>query len=577
MQGAVFMPYTPQQGFPPPSGPIAATGENRYLARYEDLSSPLNGIVQEFCASFSESRIYPDRNRLDSQMGFLVITRYLLLVRATAGFHTYPHNQRGLGQPKRLRNLLHHHKHDNRQQRLDEELRERRHGQPERLLLPRKEVRVPICDKMLTSQHEFTLHIRSHNNENEVQDTEKGYTCRICLKVLSSSSSLDRHVLVHSGERPFHCKYCGDTFTTNGNMHRHMRTHSHKAENSYESDGSTDSGSSKSTEFNNNKVERSNNKRKNDSPDVANKKPRENCASTESNQSFQCPVCERTDFNSLSNLEAHLEDNHPDYPAKCNQCKQVFLNNKQLTAHKAAFHENAPSKHPVVGFKDLTFVDFSSEKFPHIARRECEMNLHKVSGGLKFQCRKCNRAFPCTNSLEIHEKNCVPVETVNGLDLTTISQPEIRRMEFFSRLNLVDNSPEKQPPPIVAALERTPYKLKEHLVKAMDSTKDLADIQSILSNINLQQLQTRHGDLRLSTHKPLVEPPLDYQKQEQEEESQDQFAVEFRKMKLRGEFPCRLCTAVFPNLRSLKRAQPCPPQWEHQRYLPLQHVSAFLY
>lgn len=30
------------------------------------------------------------------------------------------------------------------------------------------------------------------------------------------------------------------------------------------------------------------------------------------------------------------------------------------------------------------------------------------------------------------------------------------------------------------------------------------------------------------------------------------FAAEFRKMKLRGEFPCRLCTAVFPNLRALK-------------------------
>lgn len=32
-------------------------------------------------------------------------------------------------------------------------------------------------------------------------------------------------MLVHSGERPFKCKYCNMAFTTNGNMHRHMRTH----------------------------------------------------------------------------------------------------------------------------------------------------------------------------------------------------------------------------------------------------------------------------------------------------------------------------------------------------------------
>uniref|UniRef100_A0A182SRT4 C2H2-type domain-containing protein n=1 Tax=Anopheles maculatus TaxID=74869 RepID=A0A182SRT4_9DIPT len=36
------------------------------------------------------------------------------------------------------------------------------------------------------------------------------------------------------------------------------------------------------------------------------------------------------------------------------------------------------------------------------------------------------------------------------------------------------------------------------------------------------------------------------------EEAQDAFTVEFRRMKLRGQFPCRICTAVFPNLRALK-------------------------
>ncbi|KAL1501648.1 hypothetical protein ABEB36_006942 [Hypothenemus hampei] len=398
---------------------------------------------------------------------------------------------------------------------------------------PERKYVCPICEKMLTSQHNFTLHIRSHNNENEEINNEKGgFTCRICQKVLSSSSSLDRHVLVHSGERPFQCKYCGDTFTTNGNMHRHMRTHSNKGEN-YESDGSSDSSSTvRSIEFNNNKVDTKKevNKRKlEDMDEESSNKRRAEC--------FKCPVCERTDFHSLVVLEAHLEDNHPEHPAKCNVCNQVFLNNKLVIEHKEKVHNNKSHKQqPVMGFDDLTFVDFSSRKFPHIARRECELNIHKSAGGLKFQCSKCSKAFPCSNSLEIHEKNCQEPQNLTVNKPNGISEDEIRRAEFFSRLNLQDNSPEKQHP------FNSTLKLKEHLTRAMDSTKDLADIQSILSNI---QCQTRQIP---SSAKPAAEND----KPENEEESQDSFAIEFRKMKLRGEFPCRLCTAVFPNLRALK-------------------------
>ncbi|XP_050509670.1 zinc finger E-box-binding homeobox 1 [Diabrotica virgifera virgifera] len=480
MQGTALMPHNPQQGFPPPPDTI--------VSDMETPASP-NDITKE-AANKSDSGIFSSTTNTT--------------IEPTDNSKAFDSG-------------------DNRSD----------------CSSPERKYFCPICEKMLTSQHQFTLHIRSHNNENEVQDIEKGYTCRICSKVLSSNSSLDRHVLVHSGERPFHCKYCGDTFTTNGNMHRHMRTHSQRNESSYESDGSVDSGSSKSTEFNNNKVEK--NKRKNESIDTCDKKPKLQLDI----DTFQCPVCERSDFNSPLNLEAHLEDNHPDYPTKCHICEEPFPNSKLLNAHKEAVHEHATTKQPVIGFKDLTFVDFSSNKFPDIARRECEINLHKPSSGLKFQCKHCNRAFPCSNSLSIHETSCnspVSLQTPN----MNVSQPDIRRMEFFNRLNLVDNSPEK---PSVTALAFN--KLKEHLDRGVDNTKDLADIQSILSNINLKKLQTSQTDIHPQTPKDILENSNDYQKIE-EEESQDLFAVEFRKMKLRGEFPCRLCPEVFPNLRALK-------------------------
>lgn len=416
---------------------------------------------------------------------------------------------------------------------------------------PDKKYLCPICETMLTSQHEFTLHIRSHNNNSE----EDGFTCRICFKVLSSSSSLDRHVLVHTGERPFTCKYCGDTFTTNGNMHRHVRTH--KNEN-YESDGGSTDGSSNSSkmiEFNNNKIDvkqnnDNNNKRKlEQSSDDNCKKIKQEIIDNDTD-TFKCPICNRDDFTSSIHLDIHLEDNHPDYPSKCQQCNQVFENNKQLNYHKNSVHVEESGndcKNCVVGFRKLTLIDFSSNKFPQIARMECEKNFHKASTGLKFICDKCSRAFPCAKSLDIHKTDCFATTNDMTLDLSKnskLSENDMKRADFFARLDLQNTIPIKEE----GDNEKTPTDND----KPVDNTKDLADITSILSMTNsgsfLQHLHIKNNDA--------VQNNLDQSdianKTENEEESQDLFAQEFRKMKLRGEFPCRLCTAIFPNLRALK-------------------------
>lgn len=408
----------------------------------------------------------------------------------------------------------------------------------------------PICKTTLTSQHDFTVHIRLHNSDNEIHD-DKGFVCSICKKKLSSSSSLDRHVLVHSGERPFSCKYCGDTFTTNGNMHRHVRTHSNKNE-SYESDGSTDSSNSnRQIEFNNNKVE-SNKRKLGDVEDLSNKS-RISFHHSDEAQNYKCPICERTDFISIKALEMHFEDNHPDYPVTCSECSVRFPNSKTLSHHRNNVHcEENGKKNCVTGFKDLTFVDFSSEKFPHIARYQCEKNLHKVSGGLKFQCQKCSHAFPCSASLEIHEKDCavglnlsvkMDGEVEKPSETPKLSETEIKKVDFFGRLDLQNNSPEKN----------GKLQLETAVKKTLDNNnKDLADIQSIISITSNGSLLQQLCQKPTTENNTVNEPVSELNRSEQEEESQDVFATEFRKMKLRGEFPCRLCTAIFPNLRALK-------------------------
>ena len=80
----------------------------------------------------------------------------------------------------------------------------------------------PVCSEQFEDKHPLTLHFREHNTT-----TSDGtmHSCKLCGKKLSSTSSLDRHMLIHSGERPHRCPICPMSFTTNGNMRRHVRTH----------------------------------------------------------------------------------------------------------------------------------------------------------------------------------------------------------------------------------------------------------------------------------------------------------------------------------------------------------------
>ncbi|XP_018621174.1 ras-responsive element-binding protein 1 [Scleropages formosus] len=304
----------------------------------------------------------------------------------------------------------------------------------------------PLCEKNCQTQHQLTMHIRQHNLDNGTTD----HSCSICGKSLSSASSLDRHMLVHSGERPYRCSVCSQTFTTNGNMHRHMKIH--------DKDLSGASSSPPSPT----KRRRSSTKRKSsleadgerrDEPPC--KKMEEASAdqqdSTRSNDAqLPCPICFRT-FACKYNLEAHMET-HPDASFRCDLCCVTFRTHRGLLRHNASIHKVLPTdragnpfiqNNPSIplGFSELAFIDFSCHKFPQIAQVWCETNLRRCSGKFhRFVCEVCNKAFPLQTALNLHmtthgdPKEPEPKDSVN--QLSQDSSADTEKLGFMASLGL---------------------------------------------------------------------------------------------------------------------------------------------
>ncbi|XP_063986753.1 ras-responsive element-binding protein 1 [Diachasmimorpha longicaudata] len=422
----------------------------------------------------------------------------------------------------------------------------------------------PACSIVLTSSHDLAHHLRGHISPRSTDCSgEEDYSCGICHKIFSSTSSLDRHVLVHTGERPFICKYCDTTFATNSNMNRHVRTvHRERSPRSYtDSDDTSDSdrpGTEQHVdEYNNNEIA------KRTSPDIEDrplhriKRPRldsietivdhpkfkillggTNAPNKRVEPNFLCPMCPHRDFTSETLMESHLQKEHPGYEVDCDMCNNSFKSDRILAFHKLIHHFencNGPSRHrtSVVGFGDLTFVDFSATKFPTIARAVCEQSLHRPASGesATFQCSKCLRAFPCKSALEAHELDCgtIPHQP------TPLSDDQSKRNDFFAGLDLQN---------------------KAAMTEAKEG-KDLADIQSIISVTSgpifpRSDASTPDQHIKINPNVNSSGSSGTASSENNEEEAQDAFSAELRKMKLKGEFPCRLCSAIFPNLRALK-------------------------
>ncbi|KAJ0066215.1 hypothetical protein NL108_004149 [Boleophthalmus pectinirostris] len=81
-----------------------------------------------------------------------------------------------------------------------------------------KPFRCSTCEKTFNQKGNLDVHIRKHTRE-------APYRCSACKKSFSQKSSLDAHVRIHTGERPYSCSICNKLFIESCKLKRHMRIH----------------------------------------------------------------------------------------------------------------------------------------------------------------------------------------------------------------------------------------------------------------------------------------------------------------------------------------------------------------
>ncbi|XP_072750632.1 uncharacterized protein [Anoplolepis gracilipes] len=80
------------------------------------------------------------------------------------------------------------------------------------------------CPRVFNHKGNYKRHLVSHLDPQGLYLPK--YPCKYCGKRFPNNRTLETHIRVHTGERPFKCQYCEKSFSQRGNLINHTRIHS---------------------------------------------------------------------------------------------------------------------------------------------------------------------------------------------------------------------------------------------------------------------------------------------------------------------------------------------------------------
>ncbi|KAM9315152.1 uncharacterized protein KZ484_024843 isoform 2-T2 [Pholidichthys leucotaenia] len=200
-------------------------------------------------------------------------------------------------------------------------------------------------------QGESPKFTNSHSGNQQLCRPKKVHNCPTCGKEFPRSCALKRHLVVHSGERPFKCFICGRGFTQSGNLKTHMKVHKGEMH--------------KWT-----LVQEKN-------------QPKE--PSTAFHVCGECGM----DFPEKHLLEEHYERHKKPY--SCPECGKTFKHEKYVEIHMLIHSEDCPFICSVCEKRCISAETLASHMLTHTRVKN-------------FHCGGCGKAFAQSTQLDLHRR-----------------------------------------------------------------------------------------------------------------------------------------------------------------------------
>lgn len=171
---------------------------------------------------------------------------------------------------------------------------------------PEKFMKCPICFKMMQTVR-LSRHIMIHTGE-------KPFRCSVCGKRFNRKDALQAHMIVHSEDRPFNCVICGISKKRKADIREHMRIHTEQEHNILPPSEVNGAPAGPSGE----------------------------AANVLSNDKKICPICGKV----VMCLKKHIQTHSGDRRFSCSVCGKRFSRNQHLQRHKVLHTRTSAFSHP---------------------------------------------------------------------------------------------------------------------------------------------------------------------------------------------------------------------------------------